>query len=297
MPLVKCKFCNASMSVKDEADVFVCQYCGKKQTVPDPVNASLRNAFLLCEEGKFNEANELYKHVIRKDPENARAYLCKLLIELEVRMPEDLARLNRTFTGNNYYVRALRYADRELKAALESYAAQTKENAKEAKKSDRMDNMIFFIIVILFIAGFIAGCVWLYNYVTRPKPSLVPHWVNSAFQFLEEGNFKEADKECRKILKEDPHNSYVYICKLMIDMEVKKPADLGKLSKSFRENVNYIRALRYAGKEWKSTLETLAQRAEKNKAQKEKEAANERENICCGGSLLGLLGMMLAFIL
>lgn len=292
MSLQTCRFCNAAVNVAEDDDVFVCPYCGKKQTVQSNIKFMLRDAFLMCEEGKFDEANNLYKKVIRREPENARAYLCKLLIELKVKMPEDLAKLTVSFTNNNYYQRALRFADNKLKASLEDWARQAEENHRNAEKASNIGEIIGFILLGLVIAG-LGWLGWFgYKYITKPAPDPVPSFVREAFFRLEEGDFKGADMLCQKILDKDSTNFYAHLCRLMIDMKVKKPEELATLYKSFNENVHYIRALRYANKEWKAALQSYAKSVEENKERVRREKENARKNeggVCKCGNVLGIV--------
>ena len=40
--------------------------------------------------------------------------------------------------------------------------------------------------------------------------------------FLEDGNFKEADEYCEKVLDQDPENAQAYLGKLMAEVKVRK---------------------------------------------------------------------------
>ena len=78
------------------------------------------------------------------------------------------------------------------------------------------------------------------------------------FMFLEDGDFGRADEFCEQVLNIDPECAEAYLGKLMINSNVKKQDDLGKLNYSFTENANYQKALRFADSKLKSQLDEYA---------------------------------------
>ena len=96
-----------------------------KETVISGGNANtsplLKRAFMFLEDGDWNSANEYCEKVLDIDPENASAYLGKLLSELRVRKQEALKDQADPFDHNNNYQKAVRFADEQLRTALTSY--------------------------------------------------------------------------------------------------------------------------------------------------------------------------------
>jgi len=96
-----------------------------KETVITGGNANtaplLKRAFMFLEDGDWNSANEYCEKVLDIDPENASAYLGKLLSELRVRKQESLKDQAEPFDHNNNYQKAVRFADEKLKTALTGY--------------------------------------------------------------------------------------------------------------------------------------------------------------------------------
>lgn len=96
-----------------------------KETVISGGNANtaslLKRAFMFLEDGDWNSANEYCEKVLDIDPENASAYLGKLLSELRVRKQESLKDQAEPFDYNNNYQKAVRFADEKLKTALTGY--------------------------------------------------------------------------------------------------------------------------------------------------------------------------------
>lgn len=96
-----------------------------KETVISGGNANtaplLKRAFMFLEDGDWNSANEYCEKVLDIDPENASAYLGKLLSGLRVRKQEALKDQAEPFDHNNNYQKAVRFADEKLKTALTGY--------------------------------------------------------------------------------------------------------------------------------------------------------------------------------
>ncbi len=78
----------------------------------------LKRAFMFLEDGDWASANEYCEKVLDQDPENAEAYLGKLMAELRCRQRGSLRQQPKAFDGSNNYKKALRFADEALKAEL-----------------------------------------------------------------------------------------------------------------------------------------------------------------------------------
>ncbi|MBQ1617841.1 MAG: hypothetical protein II086_11310, partial [Ruminococcus sp.] len=87
-----------------------------QQTVVQQTAASgsiaplLKRAFMYLEDGEWDKANEYAERVLDKDPENAEAYLGKLMVNLKVRHREDLKNQMQPFENNKNYQKAIRFA-------------------------------------------------------------------------------------------------------------------------------------------------------------------------------------------
>lgn len=96
-----------------------------KETVISGGNANtaplLKRAFMFLEDGDWNSADEYCEKVLDIDPENASAYLGKLLSELRVRKQEMLKDQAEPFDHSNNYQKAIRFADEKLKSTLTGY--------------------------------------------------------------------------------------------------------------------------------------------------------------------------------
>ena len=96
-----------------------------KETVVTGGNVSaeplLKRAYMFLEDGDWEKADEFCEQVLNLDPENARAYLGKLMAELQVKKQEDLQNYAIHFDNRNNYQKVLRFGDSNLRATMEGY--------------------------------------------------------------------------------------------------------------------------------------------------------------------------------
>lgn len=103
------------------------------------VNQLLRRAFVSLEYGEWDEANKAVDKVLDLAPENAQAYLAKLMSSLKIRKQEELANCEKTFEDNSNYKRAIRFGDEKFKHNLESYVTRIHER-EELKRKETVYN-------------------------------------------------------------------------------------------------------------------------------------------------------------
>ena len=110
------------------------------------VNALLRRAALSLEDGDFAKADDFCEQVLNQEPENGLAYFYKLMAELEVNTPAELADCTDQFDESTNYHRALRFGNDKLKAELEGYttAAIAKRENELLTKAQRAFAAISF---------------------------------------------------------------------------------------------------------------------------------------------------------
>ena len=117
-----------------------------KETVISGGNANteplLKRAFMFLEDGDWNSANEYCEKVLDQDPENASAYLGKLLSELRARKQESLRDQAEPFDHNNNYQKAVRFADEKLKTALVGYIEHINTRNENARLDGIYDKAI-----------------------------------------------------------------------------------------------------------------------------------------------------------
>lgn len=85
---------------------------------------------------KWNEAANVFNMVLNHAPNEARAYLGRLLAELHVEKKEFLSVCKKSFADNIHYQNTLRYADIELKTELETYIKIIESREAASKKKN-----------------------------------------------------------------------------------------------------------------------------------------------------------------
>ena len=103
---------------------------GKKtEAAPQPAAATpgdntaplLKRAFMFLEDGNWQEADAYCEKVLDIDPENAQAYLGKLMVELKAGRREALKDCKEPFDGSKNYQKAVRFGDAAMKEQLSGY--------------------------------------------------------------------------------------------------------------------------------------------------------------------------------
>ena len=75
----------------------------------------LKRAFMLIEDGEWEKADDIFEQVLNLEPENAEAYLGKLLAENKAYSIDYLSKNSQPISNNNNYKRILRHGDDDLK--------------------------------------------------------------------------------------------------------------------------------------------------------------------------------------
>ena len=96
----------------------------------------LRRTFMLLEDGEWDKADALCEQVLNQEPENAQAYLGKLMAELQVRKPSELGVCGKRYNTKNNYLNAFRFGDETLRNELEEYVASNIDYLSETLKKE-----------------------------------------------------------------------------------------------------------------------------------------------------------------
>ena len=103
----------------------------KTVVVNTPVNANvhslLRRVFIFLEDGDFKSADEYCEKVLDIEPENAQAYLGKLMSEYQVKQKEMLKDLPKPFDYSNNYQKIMKFDEKNIKSEVQSYIAHINE--------------------------------------------------------------------------------------------------------------------------------------------------------------------------
>ena len=113
---------------------------GRKETVViqesgGTAKSLLKRAFLFLEDKDWDNADRYCEKVLDQEPENAMAYVGKLMAELRVSRQEGLVEVEIPFEDHNNYRKAIRFADDELRAALQSYNVGIRERNETERKT------------------------------------------------------------------------------------------------------------------------------------------------------------------
>jgi tetratricopeptide (TPR) repeat protein len=101
-----------------------------KETVKEPVASNsgtlniaplLRRVLMFLEDGNWREADEYCEKVLDQEPENAQAYLGKLMSELHVHKQDELKDCDKPFDDRNNYQKTMRFAEPALADELKGY--------------------------------------------------------------------------------------------------------------------------------------------------------------------------------
>lgn len=94
--------------------------------LPNFTNPLLRRAFMCIEDGAWKDANGLLEQVLNQEPENAYAYLGKLLVKLEVKNYAKLEKQIEPFDNCAEYKKCIKFCDAELANYLKSIVVSIK---------------------------------------------------------------------------------------------------------------------------------------------------------------------------
>ena len=103
---------------KEETIKTVTYKYGGDAAPTSQTEALLKRVFIFLEDGDWSNANTYCEKVLDIDPENAMAYMGKLMANHRVRNENELKALAVDFTGENHFLKAVRYADVDLKNRL-----------------------------------------------------------------------------------------------------------------------------------------------------------------------------------
>lgn len=143
MGIYRCESCGAELNVREGINSVICDYCGTKQSVPTVQEESpgtaplLRRAYLFLEDKEWDLAREYCEKVLDRHPENAQAYLGKLMADCRVCDVDSLADCRAPFDDNKNYKKILRFGDAGLVKKLEEYVRGIKVRNEETRLAEQ----------------------------------------------------------------------------------------------------------------------------------------------------------------
>ena len=84
-------------------------------------NPLIHRAYLSMEDGDWEAADGFLERVLDVEPENSRAYVGKLCVDLRITNEQALSNCGAPIGENKHYKRALQFADASYRRTLESY--------------------------------------------------------------------------------------------------------------------------------------------------------------------------------
>ena len=109
-------------------------------TPDSPSNPRLKRAFIFIEDGEYERADALLEEVLNRNPENAKAYVGKLMIVHGLRTEEDLAAASASLMDDRNFKRACLFADAEYRAVLLGYVEDSAyQHALNLKKQGKYE--------------------------------------------------------------------------------------------------------------------------------------------------------------
>ncbi len=112
--------------------------------IQHPSNSSiaplLRRVFMFLEDCEWDSADEYCEKILDVEPENADAYLGKLMAELHVRKRELLKDESNPFDTRNNYQKVMRFGNDKLKAELSDAVTYIKERNENARLNGIYNN-------------------------------------------------------------------------------------------------------------------------------------------------------------
>jgi uncharacterized protein YbaR (Trm112 family) len=167
MPFVqaKCPMCGGMLAVDDTKKAAVCQFCEAAFVVEEAVNnyitnnitnntinnnigdgavvnvieqsksipALLERIVQFLEDKDWDTANQYCEEVLDIEPQNAQAYLGKLMAELQVSKKPDLVK-HKGFGNSVNYQRILKYGDKVLQNELSGYLSEANNKNRNQGK-------------------------------------------------------------------------------------------------------------------------------------------------------------------
>ena len=100
----------------------------------------LTRAFMFLEDRRWKDAGKYCEKVLDQEPENAQAYLGKLMADCKVCRKEDLKECRKPFDGSDNFKKVVRFGDKQLGAELNGYIAHINERNDFERKSAAYKN-------------------------------------------------------------------------------------------------------------------------------------------------------------
>lgn len=178
----------------------------------------LKRAFIFLEDEEWEKADAYFESVLDQDPENPEAYIGKLMVNLKVNKKENLAKCKTSFENNSNYIKAIKFADNNLKNELTNYshnaileithdkyikAINQFNNIKSPEEADEIKEIFISISDYKDSETMIQEC-------ENKKKSLI---YVKAVKLMDEGNYIGAEIYLKKIKNYKDSSTLLEQCK------------------------------------------------------------------------------------
>lgn len=149
MAVFKCKMCGGSLSIRQDQQTAICEYCGSQQTLPrlgDDRRANLyERANHFRRNNEFDKAEAIYEQILTEDTSDAEAYWSLVLCHYGIHYVEDLYTHRRIPTVHRAQYTSI-FDDDNFRSALR-YATPAQQDIyqQEAEAINRIQKSILQI--------------------------------------------------------------------------------------------------------------------------------------------------------
>lgn len=144
MIVLSCPTCGAALETEKTEGFCTCEFCGSKvmqEKLPFdnkiPATASidtlLERAYLFLEESDFYKADQYFERILDIDPHCSKAYIGKLLCQLNLCRINDLIYSKMSLSSYDNYNKAVRFASAEELHEYEQLSAAVEERYNQEK--------------------------------------------------------------------------------------------------------------------------------------------------------------------
>ncbi len=222
-----CKVCGQQIDQIDGAVIATCTSCGSRQVLP----ISLSDEYLKCyfelivlqQSGQFEEAEELFEHLILEGGVDAALHWLGVLIDYRAVYKADIDGKYTIVCGkadeisvleNDGFQKVLNYASPAQRGIFEKDGS--------ILESSRLELLGKHDVV---------------SKAERP--------LNRGFLCLEDGAWDAAMAQFDRVLADEPENSLAYFGKMMAELQVRRESELSHTGMRILETENYNNVLKY----------------------------------------------------
>lgn len=208
----------------------------------------LKRAFMFLEDGNWASADEYCEKVLDIDPENAQAYLGKLMSTTQVRKKELLATLANPFNNLLYYDKVMRFGDEALKEELNGYIAAINERNEKTRLEGIYSRACASMNTASTYDDYTAAAE-MFDQIPEYKDAqtLASACREKAKAAKEQENILHKDEilnSARKLLKDETTNSYTKAIKLL--KEIGDWKDAKQLLQNCQQKISQLEKEEYA---------------------------------------------------